>query len=228
MGNLATDQITADGAAIGRDGAALGVHAVNSDPTGTARIDLCSDSTIRWSWAKTGTESGSDAGGAIYLRAFDDAGLLIDTPITIVRASGGDMTIARRILCKANTDVVNVFGRVALGCSDGTLNDNAVFCHYDQRASVGGFALRQLYTGQTVLNAASGQTILFRINNATVMSMSSTALTMTGGFLPRQVTDAGPMTATNGTASEIVWNTSDSKLYVCTVTGTPGTWAALH
>jgi len=42
------------------------------------------------------------------------------------------------------------------------------------------------------------------------------------------VTDAGPMTATNGTAGDIVFNTSDTKAYVCTVTGTPATWAALN
>jgi len=42
------------------------------------------------------------------------------------------------------------------------------------------------------------------------------------------VTDAGPMTATNGTQGDVVFNTSDSKAYVCTVTGTPATWAALN
>ncbi|MEE9159917.1 MAG: hypothetical protein V3U60_16220 [Gammaproteobacteria bacterium] len=54
-------------------------------------------------------------------------------------------------------------------------------------------------------------------------------VSVTGAFLPRQVTDAGPMTATGGTQSEIVWNTSNSTLYVCTVThGSAATWAALH
>ncbi len=42
------------------------------------------------------------------------------------------------------------------------------------------------------------------------------------------VTDAGPMTNTNGTESEAVYNTSDNKAYVCTATGTPATWAALN
>ena len=52
--------------------------------------------------------------------------------------------------------------------------------------------------------------------------------TVVGSFFPKQVTDAGPMTATNGTIGEIVFNTSDSKFYGCTVTGTPATWAAFH
>lgn len=43
-----------------------------------------------------------------------------------------------------------------------------------------------------------------------------------------QVTDAGPMTNTNGTVRDIVFNTSDSKFYGCTVSGTPATWVAFH
>lgn len=49
-----------------------------------------------------------------------------------------------------------------------------------------------------------------------------------GSMEVRQVTDAGPMTATNGTVREIVFNTSDSKFYGCSVTGTPATWVALN
>ena len=42
------------------------------------------------------------------------------------------------------------------------------------------------------------------------------------------VTDAGPMTATDGTVGDVVYNTSDSKAYVCVTTGTPATWAAMN
>ena len=42
------------------------------------------------------------------------------------------------------------------------------------------------------------------------------------------VTDAGPMTATDGTVGDVVYNTSDSKAYVCVTAGTPATWAALN
>lgn len=47
-------------------------------------------------------------------------------------------------------------------------------------------------------------------------------------FFCPQVTDAGPMTATNGTEGEIVYNLSDDKFYGCITTGTPATWAAFH
>lgn len=53
-------------------------------------------------------------------------------------------------------------------------------------------------------------------------------LNMGGAFFPRQVTDAGPMTATDGTEGEIVYNLSDNKFYGCTATGTPATWAAFN
>lgn len=43
-----------------------------------------------------------------------------------------------------------------------------------------------------------------------------------------EVTDAGPMTATAGTRGDIIFNTSDSKFYGCTVTGNPATWVALN
>jgi len=49
-----------------------------------------------------------------------------------------------------------------------------------------------------------------------------------GSFFPKQVTDAGPMTATDGTEGEIVYNTSDNKFYGCIATGTPATWAAFN
>lgn len=69
-----------------------------------------------------------------------------------------------------------------------------------------------------------------RTNNAYIAGDTSHVgnLTMTGRLIHRQVNDSGPMTATNGTAGEIVFNIADSKFYGCTVTGTPATWAALH
>lgn len=43
----------------------------------------------------------------------------------------------------------------------------------------------------------------------------------------RVVDDAG-MDGTNGTEADLVYNNADDKAYVCTATGTPGTWAALN
>ena len=45
-------------------------------------------------------------------------------------------------------------------------------------------------------------------------------------FLPQVDDDA--MDATNGTEGEVVFNLDDNIAYVCTTTGTPATWTALH
>lgn len=71
--------------------------------------------------------------------------------------------------------------------------------------------------------------VTFGTTDIAVGSASTQTMTMTARFLPRQVNDAGPMTATGGTAGEIVYNTSNSKAYVCTVThATAATWSALN
>lgn len=47
--------------------------------------------------------------------------------------------------------------------------------------------------------------------------------------LVKQVTDAGPMTATGGAFGSLAYNTSDSKVYFCTVAhATAATWVALN
>jgi hypothetical protein len=48
-------------------------------------------------------------------------------------------------------------------------------------------------------------------------------------FYGGSVTDAGPMTATGGSVGEVVRNTSDSKVYLCTVAhASAATWVALN
>lgn len=72
----------------------------------------------------------------------------------------------------------------------------------------------------------------FLVDTLTVAKIGTTTMTgittHTGSMILKSVTDAGPMTATNGTVGEVVYNTSDSKFYGCTATGTPATWAALN
>jgi hypothetical protein len=69
----------------------------------------------------------------------------------------------------------------------------------------------------------------FRLDaDATFGNASTDTLTHNGRTVLRSVSDAGPMTATAGTQCEIVFNTSDSKFYGCTVSGSPATWAALN
>lgn len=65
--------------------------------------------------------------------------------------------------------------------------------------------------------------------NLTLGDASTDTITCTGRFFCRQVTDAGPMTATGGTIGETVFNLSNSLQYVCKVShATAATWAATH
>ena len=64
---------------------------------------------------------------------------------------------------------------------------------------------------------------------ARTLNVSDPLRTSTVMFYGGTVTDAGPMTATGGCLGEVVSNTSDSKLYLCTTAhATAATWAALN
>jgi len=81
-----------------------------------------------------------------------------------------------------------------------------------------------------IRDAALTKTI-FRVTGAggiTLGGATTDLIGCTGRLLVRQVTDAGPMTATAGTEGEIVYNLSNDKFYVCTATGTPATWATFE
>ena len=65
--------------------------------------------------------------------------------------------------------------------------------------------------------------------NSTFGDASTDTNTFTGRMIVRSVTDAGPMTATGGSLAEIVWNTSNSKFYGCSVAhASAATWVAFH
>ena len=65
--------------------------------------------------------------------------------------------------------------------------------------------------------------------NSTFGDASTDTNTFTGRLLVRQVTDAGPMTATGGTEGEVVYNLSNDKYYGCTVThATAATWSIFN
>lgn len=64
-------------------------------------------------------------------------------------------------------------------------------------------------------------------SNALLRLKTNGNLVLVGGLFCRQATD-NLLDATAGTEGEIVYETVDNVLYVCTATGSPGTWAALH
>jgi hypothetical protein len=73
---------------------------------------------------------------------------------------------------------------------------------------------------------ALGNDVLLHRSGASAARLRA-GLTVDGAFFVRQVTDAGPMTATPGTEGEVVYNHSNSLFYGCTVTSTTSaTWVA--
>jgi hypothetical protein len=74
-----------------------------SDDAGKARgIGFLTGANRRWIWyCLNDAESGGNAGSSMQLWAYDDANSAIDQPITIARAAGGSMTIARPISCQS-------------------------------------------------------------------------------------------------------------------------------
>jgi hypothetical protein len=79
----------------------------------------------RWINEVSGAESGSDTGSAFRIRARNDAGSAIDDPITIVRASGGAITLARPVTCTSTLQATEyrVSGTKVLGAQGAAVAD---------------------------------------------------------------------------------------------------------
>ncbi len=79
-----------------------------------------SGTALRWAMQADNTaESGSNAGSAFKLIAYDDAGSQIDVPVTIVRASDGAMTILRPAWFGGNVSLSNAASTLRLKESSG-------------------------------------------------------------------------------------------------------------
>ena len=91
-----------------------------------------------------------------------------------------------------------------------------------------------IYIGDLTSGTQTNQAYSIYVSDTAARNLISGAtlftetVTHTGSMIVKSVTDAGPMTATNGTVGEIVFNTSNSKFYGCSVTGTPATWVAFN
>jgi hypothetical protein len=75
--------------------------------SGDKEINWKVGGNLRWVMSSGGTESGTDTGSLWRLRARTDAGGAIDDPISIVRASGGAITLARPVTCTGAVTVPN-------------------------------------------------------------------------------------------------------------------------
>ncbi len=80
-----------------------------------------------------------------------------------------DARIDGELSVTKDTDSVSWFGRAYVGY--GGSADHANFGHIDQQGATNNYALRQSAGGTTYINTPTGQTIHFRVNNVSVVSM---------------------------------------------------------
>lgn len=92
--------------------------------------------------------------------------------------SGGGLTL-QAFAVAPDTDIDVAIGRIELFS---VATDNAAIAHHDH-ANATGYSWRQTATGTTVLNAPAGQSIIHKINNSDVMSMTSGGLDISAGNL---------------------------------------------
>jgi hypothetical protein len=97
--------ITGASLTVSRAGEAADVFVIlNGNTSRSKNIQFQTAGLRRWNLGCNSTaESGSDAGSNLVLSCYTDADVAIDSPITIVRAAGGAITITRPLVTAAST-----------------------------------------------------------------------------------------------------------------------------
>ena len=99
-------------------------------------------------------------------------GIGVSTPTEKLEVDGSGV-FTGSISAAKDTDITSYFGRAAIGARSTGLLDGASFAHLDYN-NTDSYALLQSPVGTTVINAASGQDIIFRIKNETKMILTHT------------------------------------------------------
>ena len=188
-----TLQVSPDTDAIAEIGRArIGYDGTNSDFAVFAHYDNFTDGNYAIRQGTGGTTKVNAGTGLSIVLAINDS--------AIANVAAAGLTIQSGvILARANVDTEHVLGTAKIGYN-GTDADNACFAHYDYMSATG-FALRQIgSTGVTVLNAPTGATVSFRINDAGIASVSADGLAFNaGGARITQFDDDVTMAAASAT-----------------------------
>lgn len=152
---------------------------INGAAGGLRQLSFNSAASSRWIFKVDNTaEAGSNAGSDFSILARSDAGTAIDTPLTIVRAAGGAITLARPTICGADpggSEQLRVGGNIRANGTDynlgagGTGNSNATITLNGSNASSYGAQLR--FQRSAVLKGSIG-------NNSAIFGGASDDITI--------------------------------------------------
>ena len=115
---------------------------------------------VLYGWAGGALGTDNDDVENIALRWDSDGDVMIGTSSSAAKLNVGN-----------DTDADAIIGRAKIGYN-GTSSDYASFSHIDNSSNTD-YALMQDASGRTLINAASGESINFRINNTNKMHLSS-------------------------------------------------------
>jgi hypothetical protein len=95
-GAIVSDSTVTGSSLVGTDTAANVTATLTGDAGYAKSLVIQSGGVDRWSFGSNSVaEAGADAGSNLVLSAFTDAGVLIDSPMTIARVADGAMTVNR-------------------------------------------------------------------------------------------------------------------------------------
>lgn len=214
--NFTTGDVTITSNIITKTGLFIANNAVAADrglvvqSAGSARWELVGNSTF---------ETGGNVGTDFEVRAYDDTGTLIDSPITIVRAPAGVITVARPVsTSKTITNTAGlVFGlsntaKIGIDGTDGVFvsGENSL---YENGGNIfanvrGGFMV-------SASNISLTGRVVFRVNVGATGATNLVSLTDGGAFA---------ITGTASVSSTLVVGTTVATNILDVRTGTTGAW----
>lgn len=173
-------------------------------------LDASTDITISGSDVFSITNSGTANSFVVNDEPSDATPFVIDANGNV---GIGSPTPTEMLSVAPDSDITGIIGRARIGkVIDAGSADWASFGHFDQWTAAGA-ALAQSALGQTILNAATGRSINFRIGNGDRMVLSSAgsseaSLNVSGG-----VKIGGDAVCNASKAGMVAWNTS--QLQIC-------------
>jgi hypothetical protein len=179
-------------------GAADSYARLSSDSGRSRNVSFNTGSARRWLvQATTTAETGSNAGSDFRISSYDDADAAIDNPLTIIRAAGGAMTVARPLAVTSTTaSTSTTTGSATFGGGIGVAGAiNA--------GSASGFT----YSGGSPVltvtgnNGGTGRNVL-QVTNTDTSTGANTSVTVTSG------TVNGSMTSFNTTYATALYANS--------------------